>query len=99
MDSFSGRMTRPDRPSFREAVEVIPPGPAGLASDEIQIGPEIDIVLSHENELETQEITFDTQFEFETGDDIGFEVKNTTENSRHGSVMTFKEKRSQKRRL
>ena len=36
-------------------------------------------MLSHENELETQEVTFDTQFEFETGEDIGFEVKNTTE--------------------
>lgn len=30
--------------------------------------------------METQEITFATQFEFETGDDIGFQVKNTIEN-------------------
>ena len=56
------------------------PWPGKLGIREIQIGPEIDLVLTQENELETQEITFDTQFEFETGDDIGFEVKNTTEN-------------------
>ena len=55
------------------------PWPGKLGIREIQIGPEIDLVLSQENELETQEITFDIQFEFETGDDIGFEVKNTTE--------------------
>ena len=70
---------RPDVRRFRGGGSYTPwPGVFGIR--EIQIGPEIDIVLSHENELETQEITFDTQFEFETGDDIGFEVKNTTEN-------------------
>ena len=69
---------RPDIRRFRGGGSYTPwPGVFGIR--EIQIGPEIDIVLSHENELETQEITFDTQFEFETGDDIGFEVKNTTE--------------------
>ena len=56
------------------------PWPGVFGIREIQIGPEIDLVLTQENELETQEITFDTQFEFETGDDIGFEVKNTIEN-------------------
>ena len=55
------------------------PWPGRFGIREVQIGPESDLVLSHENELETQEITFDTQFEFETGEDIGFEVKNTTE--------------------
>ena len=55
------------------------PWPGKLGIREIQVGPEIDLVLTQGNELETQEITFDTQFEFETGDDIGFEVKNTTE--------------------
>ncbi len=70
---------RPDVRRFRGGGSYTPwPGKFGIR--EIQIGPEIDVVLSHENELETQEITFDTQFEFETGDDIGFEVKNTTEN-------------------
>ena len=56
------------------------PWPDKFGIREIQIGPEIDLVLTQENELETQEITFDTQFEFKTGDDIGFQVKNTTEN-------------------
>ena len=55
------------------------PWPDRFGIREIQIGPEIDLVLTQENELETQEITFDTQFEFETGDDIGFEIKNTIE--------------------
>ena len=56
------------------------PWPDKFGIREIQIGPEIDLVLTQHFELETQEITFDTQFEFETGDDIGFEVKNTQEN-------------------
>ena len=55
------------------------PWPDKFGIREIQIGPEIDLVLTQENALETQEVTFDTQFEFETGDDIGFEVKNTVE--------------------
>ena len=56
------------------------PWPDKFGIREIQIGPEIDLVLTQANALETQEITFDTQFEFVTGDDIGLEVKNTTEN-------------------
>ena len=56
------------------------PWPGVLGIREIQIGPEVDLVLTQANELETQEITFETDFEFETGDDIGFQVKNTTEN-------------------
>lgn len=56
------------------------PWPGKFGIREIQIGPEIDLVLTQENELETQEITFETQFEFETGDDIEFQVKDTTEN-------------------
>lgn len=56
------------------------PWPDKFGIREIQIGPEIDIVFTQANELETQEITFDTQFEFKTGDDIGFQVQNTTEN-------------------
>ncbi len=56
------------------------PWPDKFGIREIQIGPEIDLVLTQENELETQEITFDLQFEFKTGDNISFEIKNTTEN-------------------
>ena len=74
-----GYIQRRDVRRFRGGGSYTPwPGKFGIR--EIQIGPQIDLVLTQENELETQEITFDTQFEFETGDDIGFEIKNTTEN-------------------
>ena len=63
------------------------PWPNKFGVREIQIGPEIDLVLTQENELETREITFETQFEFETGDDIGFEVKNTTEHLDMGFTL------------
>ena len=56
------------------------PWPGVLGIREIQIGPEIDLVLTQDNALETREITFDTRIEFETGEDVGFEVKNTAEN-------------------
>ena len=59
------------------------PWPDKFGIREIQIGPEIDLILTDENVLATQEITFDTQVEFETGEDIGFQVKNTTENLDH----------------
>ncbi len=69
---------RPDVRRLRGGGSYTPwPGKFGIR--EIQIGPEIDIVLSHANELETQEIAFDTQLSFETGDNIGFQLKNTTE--------------------
>ena len=74
-----GYIQRTDVRRFRGSGSYTPwPGVFGIR--EIQIGPEIDLVLTQENELETQEITFETQFEFETGDDIEFEVKNTIEN-------------------
>ena len=63
------------------------PWPDKFGIREIQIGPEIDLVLTQANELETQEITFETQFEFKTGDDIGFEVKNTTEHLDMGFTL------------
>ena len=74
-----GYIQRRDIRRFRGDASYTPwPGKFGIR--EIQIGPEIDLVLTQENELETQEITFDTRFEFETGEDLGFQVKNTTEN-------------------
>ena len=63
------------------------PWPDKFGIREIQIGPEIDLVLTQENALETQEITFETQFEFKTGDDIGFEVKNTIEHLDRGFIL------------
>ena len=74
-----GFVQRTDVRRFRGDASYTPwPGKFGIR--EIQIGPEVDLVLTQENKLETQEITFDTEFEFETGDDIGFQLKNTTEN-------------------
>ena len=67
------------------------PWPDKFGIREIQIGPEIDLVLTQDNELETQEITFDTEFEFKTGDDIGFQVKNTIENLDVGFNLQGKE--------
>ena len=73
-----GFVQRTDIRRFRGGGSYTPwPGRFGIR--EIQIGPEIDLALTQENELETREITFETQFEFETGDDIGFEVKNTAD--------------------
>ena len=81
-----GYIQRRDVRRFRGGGSYTPwPGRFGIR--EIQIGPEIDLVLTQENELETQEITFETQFEFETGDDIGFEVKNTTEHLDVGFIL------------
>ena len=78
-----GFVQRTDVRRFRGGASYTPwPGKFGIR--EIQIGPEIDLVLTQESELETQEITFDTQFEFETGDGIGFQIRNTTENLERG---------------
>ena len=74
-----GYIQRSDVRRFRGDASYTP-WPDKFGIREIQIGPEIDLVLTQEFELETQEITFDTQFEFKTGDDIRFQVKNTTEN-------------------
>ena len=74
-----GFVQRADIRRFRGDASYTPwPGKFGIR--EIQIGPEIDLILTQDNEVETQEITFDTRFSFETGDDIGFQLKNTTEN-------------------
>ena len=67
------------------------PWPRKFGIREIQIGPEIDLVLTRENELETQDITFDTQFSFEAGDSIGFQLKNTTENLRSEFILEGEE--------
>ncbi len=55
------------------------PWPRAYGIRRIAIGPEFDLVLNREGELETQEINFDTGFALETGDWIGFQVRNTTE--------------------
>ncbi len=74
-----GYIQRSDVRRFRGDASYTP-WPDKFGIREIQIGPEIDLVLTQDFWLETQELTFDTQFEFKTGDDIGFQVKNTQEN-------------------
>ena len=55
------------------------PWPRAFGIRRIEIGPEFDLVLTQDNELETREIAIDNQFEFETGDRIGFQVRHTAE--------------------
>ena len=45
----------------------------------IEIGPEVDLILNSENSLETRDISFGTEFSFETGDNLGFQFRNTVE--------------------
>ena len=74
-----GYIQRSDVRRFRGDVRYTP-WPERFGIREIQIGPEIDLVLTQANDLETQELIFDTEFEFQTSDDVGFQVKRTTEN-------------------
>ena len=67
------------------------PWPRKFGIREIQIGPEIDLVLTRENELETQDLTFDTEFSLEAGDNIGFQLRNTTENLRSEFILEGEE--------
>ena len=67
------------------------PWPRKFGIREIQIGPEIDLVLTRENKLETQDITFDTEFSFEAGDSIGFQLKNTMENLQNEFILEGEE--------
>lgn len=67
------------------------PWPRKFGIREIRIGPEIDLVLTRENELETQDITFDTEFSFEAGDSIGFQLKNTMENLENEFILEGEE--------
>ena len=69
------------------------PWPRKFGIREIQIGPEMDIVLTRENELETQDITFDTQFSLEAGDSIGSNSRIRRKISETNSYL--KEKRFQ----
>ena len=76
-----GYIQRRDVRHFRADARYTP-WPERFGIREVQIGPEIDLVLTQENILETQDILFDAEVELETGDDLEFQVKNTTENLR-----------------
>ncbi len=55
------------------------PWPRAFGIRRIEIGPEFDLVLTQANELETREITINNQFELETGDRIGFQIRHIAE--------------------
>ena len=55
------------------------PWPQAFGIRQIETGPEVEFVLNRDNELETRELVFDSQFDLESGDWIGFETRHTTE--------------------
>ena len=55
------------------------PWPRAIGIRQIEIGPEVEFVLNHDNELETRELVFANQFDLESGDWIGVEARHTSE--------------------
>ncbi|RKU30830.1 hypothetical protein C6497_03910 [Candidatus Poribacteria bacterium] len=55
------------------------PWPRKYGIRTIELGPEVDIVLTQENELESRDISFETQFSFESGENFSVQVRNSTE--------------------
>ena len=55
------------------------PWPRKYGIRTIEIGPEVDLVLTQENVLESRDISFETQFSFESGENFSLQVRNTTE--------------------
>ena len=55
------------------------PRPRKFGIREIQVGPEIDYILTQENELETREITFGGRIELDNGERITLQAKRTEE--------------------
>ena len=55
------------------------PRPRKFGIREIQVGPEIDYILTQENELETLDITLGSRIELDNGERITFQVSRTAE--------------------
>ena len=55
------------------------PWPQAFGIRQIETGPEIELVLNRDNELETRELVLDSEFDLESGDWIGFQARHTTE--------------------
>ncbi len=55
------------------------PRPRKFGIREIQAGPEVDYILTQENELETLDITLESRIELNNGERITFQVKRTEE--------------------
>ena len=63
---------------FRSQMEYTP-RPRKFGIREIQVGPEIDYVLTQENELETSDFTIGSRIELNNGERISFQVTRTAE--------------------
>ena len=63
---------------FRSQMEYTP-RPRKFGIREIQVGPEIDYVLTQENELETRDLTLGSRIELDNGERITFQVTRTAE--------------------
>lgn len=63
---------------FRSQMEYTP-RPRKFGIREIQVGPEIDYVLTQENELETSDFTLGSRIELDNGERISFQVTRTAE--------------------
>ena len=63
---------------FRSQMEYTP-RPRKFGIREIQVGPEIDYILTQENELETRDLTLGSRIELDNGERITFQVTRTAE--------------------
>ena len=63
---------------FRSQTEYTP-RPRKFGIREIQVGPEVDYVLTQENELETRDLILGSRIELDNGERITFQVTRTTE--------------------
>jgi len=48
----------------------------------IEVGPEFDFIFTRDNDLETRDIVFDSDFDLEIGGSFGFQVRHTEEDLR-----------------
>ncbi len=55
------------------------PRPRKLGIREIQVGPEVDYILTQENELETLDLALGSRIELDNGERITFQVRRTAE--------------------
>ncbi len=53
------------------------PWPRRFGIRNVRIGPEFDVIYTRDNDLETRDISFRTDFELETGDSFGLRARHT----------------------
>ena len=80
-DNFNpevGYVRRTGSRRFRSEAQYTP-RPRKFWIREIQVGPEVDYILTQENELETRDITFGGRIELDNGERISLQAKRTKE--------------------